>query len=155
MINKGTHALKMGGEFRSIRFPFFQVQDPHGQISYSTDETAFPSNQLSSLGPTVGSITGDAMASALLGQVDNAAISTTHYIPDYKVAIAGYVQDDWRVAPKLTVNLGVRYELWSPIGAWNQSNFRFPESDALYPHGPQIRMRRCPRIFRLFSRTSQ
>jgi hypothetical protein len=131
MINKGTHSLKMGFEYRTIRFPFFQVQDPHGQISYSTAETAFPSNQLSSLGPSVGSLTGDGLASALLGVVDNAAISTTHYIADYKVALAGYVQDDWRVAPKLTVNLGLRYELWSPIGAWDQSNFDF-QNQTLY-----------------------
>ena len=150
MLNKGTHALKMGGEFRSIRFPFFQVSDPHGQVSYSANETAFPSNQLSSLGTTVGSITGDAMASALLGQVDNAAISTTHYVPDFKVAIAGYVQDDWRVAPKLTVNMGVRYELWSPIGAWNQSNFSFQNMTLYIPTGPDQNAALPPNFSTLF-----
>ena len=41
-INKGTHALKFGAEYRPIKFPFFQVPDPHGNIGYSQNETAFP-----------------------------------------------------------------------------------------------------------------
>ncbi len=42
-ISKGTHAFKFGGEFRSVKFPFFQVPDPHGNIGFSNNETAFPS----------------------------------------------------------------------------------------------------------------
>ena len=97
-------------------FPFFQVPAPHGIVNYSANETAFPSSKTSSLGPTVGASTGDSIASALLGQVDNSQISTTNFISSQKVAWAGYVQDDWKVSRKLTVNIGLRYEFWSPIG---------------------------------------
>ena len=137
-ISKGTHALKTGFEFRSLANPFLQVQYPHGAIFYSGYETAFPSGRASSLGPTVANSTGDPMASALLGQVDNSAISTTNFISDHKVAYAGYFQDDWKATSKLTINLGVRYELWSPIGEkWgDQANFDLQNQTLYIPAGP-------------------
>ncbi len=53
-ISKGSHAIKIGAEFRQVKFPFFQVPAPHGIVNYSANETAFPSAKTSSLGPTVG-----------------------------------------------------------------------------------------------------
>src|SRR3569833_2957030 len=115
----------MGAEFRQVKFPFFQVPQPHGQVNYSSNETAFPSGNTSSLKSNVDSLTGDGMASALLGYVDSATVSTTNFISSQKVARAGYVQDDWKFSRKLTFYLGVRYELLSPIGErfGRQANF--------------------------------
>jgi hypothetical protein len=42
-VNKGTHALKFGAEYRMIKFPFFQVPYPHGEMYFNSNETAFPS----------------------------------------------------------------------------------------------------------------
>jgi len=138
-ISKGTHAIKMGAEFRQIKFPFFQVPSPHGVVGYSANQTAFPSGRASSLGPTVGNSTGDGIASALLGQIDNANVSTTNFISSQKVAWAGYFQDDWKVNRKLTVNIGVRYELWSPIGERfaRQANFDLQNMTLYIPKGKQ------------------
>ena len=137
-INRGSHSYKFGGEFRQVRFPFFQVPDPHGNISYSNNQTAFPSNAKGSNGSNFDSQTGDAVASALLGQIDNAAISTTNFVSSQKVAYAGYAQDDWKVTPKLTLNLGVRYELWSPIDERfaRQANFDLQTLTLYIPKGP-------------------
>jgi len=138
-IVKGSHAIKMGAEFRQVKFPFFQVPQPHGQVNYGTGETAFPSPNATNIKTKVDSLTGDAMASALLGYVDSASISTTNFISSQKVAWAGYVQDDWKVSRKLTFNLGVRYELLSPIGErfGRQANFDLQTMTLYIPKGKQ------------------
>jgi hypothetical protein len=127
-LSRGSHSLKFGAEFRQIKFPFFQVPDPHGNIGYSGNQTAFP---------TANNQSGDAVASALLGQIDSGNISSTNFVSSQKVAYAGYAQDDWKVTPKLTLNLGVRYELWSPIDEqWGrQANFDLPSLTLFIPKG--------------------
>jgi len=138
-ISKGSHAIKMGAEFRQVKFPFFHVPAPHGIVNYSVNQTAFPSAKSSSLGPNVDAVTGDSIASALLGQVDNASISTTNFISSQKVAWAGYFQDDWKLSRKLTLNIGLRYELWSPIGErfGRQANFDLQTQTLFIPKGKQ------------------
>jgi len=151
-LSKGAHAYKFGVEFRSVKFPFFQVPDPHGNIGFSQNETAFPSGNNASNGSSVSSLTGDSMASALLGVVDSGAISTTNFVSSQKVAYAGYAQDDWKVSPKLTLNLGVRYELWSPIGEqWGrQANYDLQNNTLYIPQGPNCQAPLPPNFGTIF-----
>lgn len=104
--NKGSHAIKFGAEYRPIGFPFFQVPSPRGRMNFNRRD----SNQVGFAD------TGDSMASWLLGDVDWARITTANFISSFKDAYSFFVQDDWKVSSKLTINLGVRYELTTPIG---------------------------------------
>src|SRR5205823_4448278 len=42
-LTKGVHSVKFGAEFRPFHFPFFQVPYPHGEMNFTRNETAFPS----------------------------------------------------------------------------------------------------------------
>jgi hypothetical protein len=105
--NKGSHAFKFGAEYRPIGFPFFQVPSPRGSFNFQRDHT----NQ-----PGFGD-TGDGIATWLLGVPGNGSrLTTTNFVSSYKDAYSFYFQDDWKVSSRLTLNLGLRYELTSPIG---------------------------------------
>jgi len=139
-ITKGSHAFKFGAEVKPIGFPFFQVPFPHGEMNFSRNETAFPSTATDTGGKngTFNTDTGDDFASFLVGAIDNGQISTTNFISSLRQSYDFYAQDDWKVTPKLTINYGVRYELWSPIGEafGRQSNFDVNTLTLQIPGGP-------------------
>ncbi len=132
-ITKGSHSWKFGAEFRPIKFPFFQVPSPHGDMNFSRNETAFPNSDSRGLSNN----TGDEIASLLLGVIDSGQISTNNFISSQKNAWAFFGQDDWKVTPKLTLNLGLRYEIFSPIGEkfGRQSSYDMQTNTLYIPKG--------------------
>ena len=106
----GQHTLKVGGQQQIFYNNFFQPNYPDGYFSFGQDVTAqMPYN-------TNNGIQGNDFASLLIGWGDPAgsAINVTQSVADKSLQTGFYVQDDWRVTPKLTVNLGVRYQWDSP-----------------------------------------
>jgi hypothetical protein len=132
-VIRGTHALKFGAEYRIIKFPFFQVPYPHGYWNFNTRESAYPSADNSA-----NTKTGSDMASFLLGQINNGGVSTNNFISSEKIGWAFYAQDDWKITSKLTFNIGMRYEIFSPISEkfGRQSNFVFEGLRLDIPKGP-------------------
>ena len=72
-----------------------------------------------------GTYTGSGLGDFLLGNVYSSATSQLQVITLLQYVYSGYVQDDWKVTTKLTVNAGIRYELPLPFveGHDRQSNF--------------------------------
>jgi hypothetical protein len=73
----------------------------------------------SSAGPDPANVTqgtGQGLASFLLGVPDNGGLTGVNaQLATEKNYIGWYVQDDWKVAPRLTVNAGIRYEIQTPL----------------------------------------
>ena len=139
-ITKGTHAFKFGAEVKPIGFPFFQVPYPHGEMNFSRTETAFPSRR--------GYRRHERYALAdywrrlrfVLARRDRLAGKSRPPTSSRRreSLTTSTAQDDWKITPKLTVNYGLRYELWSPIGEQfaRQSNFDFNTLTLEIPSGP-------------------
>ena len=136
-IMRGSHSFKFGAEFRPIQFPFLQYPDAKGRMNFTQNGSAYPSAAKSSTGAVLNTSTGDAMASFLLGNIDNANLSTTNFISSQKKSWSFYAQDDWKITPKLTINLGMRYDLFTPTYEkfGRQSNFSWQTVTLYIPKG--------------------
>jgi hypothetical protein len=99
---RGKHILKAGIDYRQFPINDLQLQFT-GEYAFNTAQTADP------LAPAA---TGHPVASLLLGQADTFNNSTLRGRFYYRSMFFGaFVQDDWKLAPSLTLNLGVRFDV--------------------------------------------
>ncbi len=101
----GNHSLKVGVDFQSIRNDFVVPTYPRGEYYF---------NGLYTSDPQASVQTGSGVADFLADQINSGAISNQAKTADARWYRAAYVQDDWRVNPRLTVNLGFRYDYYQP-----------------------------------------
>jgi hypothetical protein len=114
---KGKHTLKFGGDIQQIQSTLTNSQDdPRGIFFFNGNYT---SNQ-------GASGTGNPYASFLLGDPYQVYRDFVNTVPAVRMLFAGFfIQDDYRISPKLTLNLGLRWDLFTrPVEKFNrQSNF--------------------------------
>jgi hypothetical protein len=112
-LQRGRHSLKLGGDFRIERLDVVQPPSPAGQFSFNT---LFTNSQgIPNVGTALSSFTGNSLASFLLGQVQSFSIDLQQDVLRPRARILElFVQDDWKLSPRLTINAGVRYTLNFP-----------------------------------------
>ncbi len=107
---RGRHSVSFGGDLRKQQFNLLSQQDPRGTFVFTGASTQARVNG------QANAATGSAFAGFLLGVPDTSSIAFGN-ADKYLRATSydGYITDDWRVSPGLTLNAGVRWEYGSPI----------------------------------------
>jgi hypothetical protein len=109
----GRHSIKFGIDFRWERLDVIQPPSPTGNFSFNTLFTN--SQAIPGVGLALSSFTGNALASFLLGQVQNFSIDIQQNVQRPRAHVQEYfVQDDFKATPRLTINAGLRYTLNFP-----------------------------------------
>ncbi len=112
--NVGKHSFTFGGQIAWMLYN--TVNATGGSTPITLANTASETAQLSN-GYNAEPDTGLAYASFLIGEIDRG--SFTQYLQQEFGArfraISPYVQDDWKVSPKLTLNLGLRYDFYPSV----------------------------------------
>jgi outer membrane receptor protein involved in Fe transport len=103
----GKHTFKMGFEWQHVKFSTLQPPWSRGEFDYNGDYTSIPNNNqgntgrvqflLTPIASTVGGVD-------FLGGSTDIRASNIAETDNGKNYWGGYVQDDWRVTPKLTLN---------------------------------------------------
>ena len=104
----GKHTINIGGEIRRTYQDDNECQQCAGQLHFSNNETADPNNI---------SKTGNAYASFLLGSVDSATRAGSQEERLRNKDFSVYIQDDIKWTPKLTFNIGLRWDIMYPFTA--------------------------------------
>jgi hypothetical protein len=114
-----SHTFKGGFEAQSIYFPWIAPPYSRGGFDFNGQYTSIPNVTDGSTGraqfllspqnSTVGGVNN-------VGGADSLSVSNFGDVAAKRSYYGAYVQDDWKVSRKLTINLGLRWDWFSPTG---------------------------------------
>jgi hypothetical protein len=120
---RGRHSFKIGAEYQQVRTWQFRTRTGGGNLTFNgTQTTQTPTSSVAS--PRDG--VADALLALASGvtaryQLSNGSSLRSHYVMPY-------IQDDWRLTDRLTINLGLRYGIFTPYIVANDITWNFDPS---------------------------
>jgi Carboxypeptidase regulatory-like domain len=139
-LNKsaGAHSIKTGMEVRQYReTDFFFANNQTGQFNFDATWTRGPLDN----SPAAPGSLGQSFASYLLGIPSSGAVTRAASYDEKSQVWGFFVQDDWRVGSRLTVNLGLRYEYETPMTEKDNKSVRGFDATAVQAIEAQARAR--------------
>jgi hypothetical protein len=123
LMSKGQHSIKLGGRFHRSNSVTGTWGPKDGSFSFD------------------GSLTGNALADFMLGRPTSLSITSKGWFTNFvNNQMDFYLQDDWRVSPRLTLNLGVHYQLQLPWtegdGQWGAVLKNSSHQSKRFPNAP-------------------
>lgn len=112
-LTKGAHSLKFGFKLDHNRFQNIDLIRANGLLNFN----GLYSVANSSLGGSASR--PNSIADFLLGNVSSQSLNVPNPALIRNTPWAVYAQDDWKISPQLTINVGLRYELHQP---WSDQN---------------------------------
>ena len=135
---RGGHTLKFGADYRLIRWnEVAPGASAFGDFSFSPVFTrADPFSNASS------EVSGSALASLLLAAPASGSIGFKSPTSLQMHYLAGFVQEDWKLSPRLTLNFGLRYDLETPYTErYNRVAYGFDSQASLPVKVPGLDLR--------------
>lgn len=136
-LNAGRHEMKFGFSVANTRVNTIEASSPGGNYGFSGGFTAIqdPASLLSD--GVAAPHTGFGFADLFLGLVDLNYLNLVPAFHTRQTDYYGYIQDNWKLTTNLTLNLGVRYEYWTPYsdssGVQSTLNFSTPVPSVVTP----------------------
>ncbi len=107
-----SHTVKFGVEYHKSVANVFGGNDGFGRLRFAAAQTALPYLSTNS---SVYSKIGSPFASFLLGTVRSASLNSPLAVGYLSSDYAFFIQDDYKITPRFTVNYGLRYDLHRPL----------------------------------------
>jgi hypothetical protein len=128
-----SHTLRYGLAYRVRRENTFNLDQSSGRFDHATNWTRGP------LDSSPGAPMGQTMASFLFGLPTGGYFPIRDNFAEQSNVWSLYIQDDWKLNRKLTISLGLRYEIISPLTErYNRSVLSF-DASAASPIEAQVR----------------
>ena len=119
-MTRGAHEIQFGGEGKRIRAPMGNIYQANGIFSFDN------------------SLSGDNIADFMLGSLSNFTQGGGLYLNFTGIDWSAFVQDDWKINPRLTISAGLR---WDPFIPYKDSQGRVAcfvpgAQSARFPNAP-------------------
>jgi hypothetical protein len=118
---RGPHLIKAGFETLYNFIPYLIPPTSRGSFSFSGLYTSIPGNNVAAVGPGIAQFLLSPIRATVPNGIDNVgggnSVGASNAVQTVAIRhyYAGYVQDNWKATHKLSLNLGLRYDYFSPI----------------------------------------
>ena len=133
----GKHEFQFGFHFRFEDLPK-SIVSTAGPFSLNTLATSLYDPSSTSANPITRPFTGHEMANLYLGLMDYNAQFRRPWAFLRRREYAPYIQDNWKVTPRLSLNLGLRYEVRTPLYERNELMMSFDLARKAYVLGSDL-----------------
>ncbi len=114
-LTRGAHSFRFGTDIIApVKLDYLDVPNTRSNLFFDGSYTGFAGGGAFRLANGSNASTGNAVADFLVGAARSAQLAGTVVVKQRRHMYSFFMQDDWKVTPRLTLNLGLRYDFGSP-----------------------------------------